>query len=187
VRPEPLWPGRRASTAAPRRAGPSQLPRAGERPTDRSDIQQIARRLEVTLVAIVYAAVLLQAQLPGSVRTAPGAQQEGTLDGAWHVEVIDHIQVLPEADVTVFFNDNRISGIASCNSYSGDYRAGRGQLRTEAIMTTLKACDEARMRQEREFLSLLRRITGYEIGTDGVLVLSTADGKQMTARRRPSA
>ena len=110
--------------------------------------------------------------------------REAALEGEWLVEIVDNIKVMPDSLVTITFSGTRVMGQASCNSYTGTYRATADGMKLEGLLTTMRACDDPRMSQERDFLGLLRVISSYEIGSDGTLVLRTSAGKAITARRR---
>ena len=129
--------------------------------------------------AIVLTAMLIQA--PGA---APASQLEAALEGEWVVEIVDNIRVMPESAVTVTLRGTRVSGLASCNTYTRIYTAEGTDVKTDSILTTMKACDEARMSQEREFLSLLRSVVRYELRPKDTLLLINAAGKSISARRR---
>ena len=47
----------------------------------------------------------------------------------------------------------------------------------------MMACPEALMNQERKLLDLLPSVETFRIDESGALVLNTADGKKITARR----
>lgn len=49
---------------------------------------------------------------------------------------------------------------------------------------TSMACPEALMNQEHRLLDLLPAVKGYSVDDTGALILSTSDGKTITARRR---
>jgi putative lipoprotein len=110
--------------------------------------------------------------------------REAALEGEWVVEIVDNIKVLPESLVTVTFSGTRVMGQASCNSYTGTYRATADGIKFEGLLTTMRACDDSRMSQEREFLAVLRAVSSYEIDKSGTLLLRTSAGKAITARRR---
>lgn len=124
----------------------------------------------------------------GTVQASTGTQPPlKPLQGEWTVEVIDRIKVLPEARVSLAFQGNRVTGSASCNAYQGLAEVSGQRLQITGILATMKACDDARMRQEREFLELLRHVERYEVQANGnLLQLTTAEGKTITARRRPA-
>ena len=111
--------------------------------------------------------------------------RESALEGEWVVEIVDNIKVMPESRVTITFSGTRVLGLASCNSYTGTYRVADDSMKFESLLTTMKACDQSRMSQERDFLGVLRAVSQYEIASGGVLTLRTAAGKAITARRAP--
>ena len=47
----------------------------------------------------------------------------------------------------------------------------------------MMACPEALMRQEQKLLEMLPKVEGYRIDRTGALVLRTADGREIVARR----
>jgi heat shock protein HslJ len=124
--------------------------------------------------------------LAGLIVQTPQVPQPdaAAIAGDWVVEVIDNINVMPAVPVTVTFRGTRVSGLASCNTYMGTYAVTGTSIRTESILSTMKACDGPRMSQERDFLSLLRSISRYELLQNGKLKLVTAEGKTITASRK---
>ena len=107
------------------------------------------------------------------------------LEGEWLVEVIDNISVMPGVPVTVTFRGTRVSGLASCNTYMGTYSVTGTSIRTESVLSTMKACDGPRMSQERDFLTMLRGLARFELPQGGKLKLVTAEGKTIMASRKP--
>ena len=79
------------------------------------------------------------------------------------MEIVNNIKVMPESLVTITFGGTGVMGQGSCNSYTGTYRTTAGGIKFESILTTMRACDDARMSQERDFLGLLREVTSYEL------------------------
>lgn len=133
----------------------------------------------VNLAFLAGVFALTTTQPPAALaQTGPEA-----LRGLWTVEVIDKIPVLPESRVTIAFQGTRVSGTASCNTYQGTASVNGRNLRLSGILATMKYCDDARMRQERELLELLREATRFEIRDDGTLVIRDGGGRQLTARR----
>jgi heat shock protein HslJ len=106
------------------------------------------------------------------------------LEGDWNVEIVDNIRVMPEAAVTLTFRGGRITGFASCNTFQGGFTAHDGTFQATDVLTTMKACDGARMSQERDVLGLLRTATRYERRNDDILILTTPAGKSMRASRK---
>jgi heat shock protein HslJ len=125
----------------------------------------------------LFALTLAQAPVPPQPDSA-------ALDGTWMVEVIDNITVMPEAPVTLTFRGARVSGMASCNSFQGNYTIEGQQLTFASLLATMKACDSPRMSQERDFLALLRQVARYELGRKDTLTLVTTEGKRMSLRKK---
>jgi len=121
--------------------------------------------------------------LAASLLQTPGPPPQSPLTGTWKIEIIDNIPVMPEAPVTLTFS-NRVAGNASCNSFQGNYALTGTTLTIESLLTTMKACDGPRMDQERDFLTLLRKVTRFELGKEDRLTLTTTDGKTVVASRK---
>jgi len=81
----------------------------------------------------------------------------------WRLVSIDSQPVLAGTAVTAqFTSENRVSGSAGCNGYSGTARAGAGRLSVGVMSSTLMACaPEAVMAQEGRYLSVLQVATSY--------------------------
>ncbi|MFZ2217627.1 MAG: META domain-containing protein, partial [Rhodoferax sp.] len=63
------------------------------------------------------------------------------------------------------------------------YQSDGKTLTIEPAGTTMMACPQALMNQERKLLDLLPKITQFRMDGTGALVLSTADGRTVVARR----
>ena len=103
----------------------------------------------------------------------------------WVIEDIAGAGVIDNSHATLHFLPNgRLAGSATCNRILGSYETDAAQLRIQPAGTTMMMCPPALMNQERKLLDLLPAIANYRIDTTGALVLSTADGKTILARRR---
>jgi heat shock protein HslJ len=124
--------------------------------------------------------------LAAMLAQAPRAPEpdSAAIEGDWMVEVLDNIDVMAAAPVTLSFRGTRVSGLASCNTYIGVATVTGSSIKTESILTTMKACDGPRMSQERDFLGLLRNAVRFELLADGRLNLVTSDRRVLTARRK---
>ena len=89
------------------------------------------------------------------------------------------------SNVTIQFEDGRVFGAAGCNRFMGGYTLADDGLSIEMsqMASTMMACPDALMQQERAFLDTLAAVKGYSVGADGTLSLSTPDGKTIKARR----
>lgn len=123
------------------------------------------------------------AAAPKAVSPAPtaGAALAG---GEWKVEDIGGTAVLPNVPVTIEFKEGRVFGAGSCNRFMGGYEAGDAfSIKLGQMASSMMACPDAQMAQERKFLDLLAQVTSYSIDSTGALILKTADGKSIKARR----
>jgi heat shock protein HslJ/membrane-bound inhibitor of C-type lysozyme len=113
-----------------------------------------------------------------------GGDSDTLLTGEeWVVEDINNRGIIDFSRVTLKFDDKgRLSGQASCNQYTTTYEFREG-LDIAGAITTRKACAPALMQQEELFLALLRDITRLDFTPRGALLLTTSDGKSITARR----
>jgi len=102
---------------------------------------------------------------------------------AWVVEDIDKSGVIERSRPTLLFDDKgRLSGSASCNTYTASYAIGGEGLAIGKSVSTRKACPPALMTQEQVFLAFLEAVDRFEIGEDGALILHAAT-RTLRARR----
>lgn len=116
------------------------------------------------------------------VRTVGTA--ESHLGEGWVVEDIDGKGIIDSSRMTVdFAPDGRVSGMATCNRYMGGYRLAGETILFTPFAATEMACAEALMNQEQRFLEILQDVTGYRTGETGALILTTDEGRTITARK----
>jgi heat shock protein HslJ len=142
--------------------------------------KSIAR--EATGVPLARGPVALQADLNGLGSEAArfGAQSEALLDGMWRLDSYSSDGFLtPVMDGTLvtasFERDGTVSGNASCNSFSGSYRATAITISIGPLATTRMACDRDVMDQEQGFLDALESAGTYTVQAT-TLTLGDADG-----------
>jgi heat shock protein HslJ/uncharacterized lipoprotein YbaY len=101
----------------------------------------------------------------------------------WVVEDIGGAGVIDTARATLgFLPTGRVFGNDSCNRYMGPAVLTGETLTFGALATTMMACPEAMMAQERRFLDALAQVTGFDIDATGALILRGPDGALITAR-----
>ena len=106
------------------------------------------------------------------------------LGAEWKIENLDGSGVIDNSHATLLFlRDGSLSGSATCNRIIGSYKSSGQTLTIAPAGTTMMACPEALMNQERKLLDLLPKITQFRRDGSGALVLSTADGRTILARR----
>lgn len=127
----------------------------------------------------------------GSMTFAPSAPM-GLAGTAWDVVSYNNgnqavVTLLQGTAITLNFSaDNRVSGNAGCNTYSGGYQAQANTLKIETLVTTVRACETPAgvMEQETQYLAALQNAATYEIAGD-TLTTRDADGAmQVVARKR---
>lgn len=113
-----------------------------------------------------------------------GGDSQSLLTGdEWVVEDINRQGIIDASRITLQFDTSgRLHGRASCNQYTTTYELTE-QIDIGQAITTRKACAPALMNQEQRFLSLLAQIVLIDFDQKGALLLSTADGSTLTARR----
>ena len=70
-----------------------------------------------------------------------------------------------------FNNDGKVTGNSGCNGLGGNYKVESNQIMFSEVVSTLMACDEARMVQESAFTKVLSGTAEYVI-KDNVLTIS---------------
>ncbi len=103
----------------------------------------------------------------------------------WIIEDIDGQGVVEGSPASLAFGANgQLSGSATCNRIVGSYSEQDGTITLGPVGTTMMACPEAMMEQERRLLDILTGEVSFDINDDGVLVLRGEAGQTTTARRR---
>lgn len=117
-----------------------------------------------------------------------GGEPRGLLLGEWVIEDVDGGGTVDGSRATVAFDtEGRIGGRGSCNSYGGSYRLSGEGLSVSEVFSTLMACAEGLMNQERRILGILEDVGRFELDDTGALILHTHDGRTLTARRSANA
>jgi len=100
----------------------------------------------------------------------------------WIVEDLDQQGVIDNSRASLNFSaDGRVSGNSSCNRFFANYALHDNRLEIKQAATTMMACPEALMRQERRFLNALENVERLEIDATGALILS-GKGHRILAR-----
>lgn len=121
--------------------------------------------------------ILLCTILSGCAMYGPEPQPE--LSGAWYPEYISGKPVIDYSPASMeFSNTGKVSGNASCNSFTGSYTLDRNALSISKVAITRKLCPEALMEQEQRFIEALDVITSAEI-VQGMLELKNALGESV--------
>lgn len=104
--------------------------------------------------------------------------------GEWTVDELDGAALVKDSKITLNFGaDGSLSGGSSCNRLATSYTLTGENLAIAQGAGTMMACEEPVMKQEQAFLGLLAEVKQFSVADDGALLLKTADGKTIRARR----
>jgi putative lipoprotein len=117
----------------------------------------------------------------GSDEKSPETKAPPVLTGtSWWAEDIANRGVIDNSHTTIEFHaDGRVSGDTGCNQYTGSVTIQGDELRFGLLATTMRACPEALMDQERKFLEATKQVRTFEIAETGLLYLRDETGKTM--------
>ena len=101
----------------------------------------------------------------------------------WVVEDIAGAGIIDASRVTLGFGaDGRVAGSGGCNRWFAGFELTGESLTIGQAGSTMMACPEALMAQERRFFEVLATVTGFDIDDTGALVLLAAEQPVLTAR-----
>ena len=102
----------------------------------------------------------------------------------WTVDELNGKAPVKESKITLNFGaDGSLSGSSSCNRLVTSYTLTGESLSIAQGAGTMMACEEPFMKQEQAFLGLLSEVKQFSVADDGALLLKTADGRTIRARR----
>lgn len=129
--------------------------------------------LELSLVTLLAVAGQGAARAGGD---APPPATDPLQGVEWVVEVIADTGIVDDSRVTLVFGaEGKVAGSGSCNRYFGPYTLAADKVTFGNMASTMMACPEALMEQERRFLQTLQQVQSFEITADGALVLRSGD------------
>jgi heat shock protein HslJ/membrane-bound inhibitor of C-type lysozyme len=127
----------------------------------------------------------VRVEFAGQTLHGCGGETQALLRGApWVVQEIAGAPLVRGSRASVAFGDDgRVTGTASCNSYTAPYTVTGEGVTIGAAAVTRKACPPAVMKQEAAFLAALAAVQRIEVTGEGTLVLHTANGQRVTSKR----
>ncbi|QLQ19404.1 MAG: META domain-containing protein [Exiguobacterium profundum] len=118
--------------------------------------------------------------------TGCGGNPADLLKGNWVVQAIDGGPLPPDAEVTMSFVYDSVSGKSACNRYNAGFTLTGESLTFQPGPMTMMACDDALMAVERGFMDALAAVTSFDFDQDsGALVLMAQDRAVVTANPAP--
>lgn len=73
------------------------------------------------------------------------------------------VSIYTDMNITIEFNDNKISGFSAINRYSSLYEIDGDIFNVYNLITTLMSGPKDKMKAEYEYLNLLKDVTSYKI------------------------
>lgn len=96
--------------------------------------------------------------------------------GVWQVTALGDAELIePERLSLNFLSQGRVAGSSGCNRLVGGFALSGEGLRFGAMGSTMMACTEPLMEQERRMLDALEQVTRFDIAGDGALLLIGGD------------
>lgn len=96
------------------------------------------------------------------------------------------VGIITGTTITLEFSmEDRVSGTAGCNTYSGGYRASGDSLSIDSVSSTALLCVEPEgvMDQEAQYLNALRNATTYDIIGNTLTIRDAGGAMQVVATR----
>lgn len=122
------------------------------------------------LAAAISASSVIDAAMPANKSLESSEWQlEGYADASCKMQ-----QLLPESSIHAIFTDGKLHGSGGCNQYSGEYRSTpENKLSiSDRIASTMMACVPPVSQQEQRYLSLLPKVTHYQLKDDALLLMN---------------
>ena len=131
-----------------------------------------------------YSVDLASAQ--GVLRGCGGSPIDLLAGKEWEITRLNDAVPLSDSRITLRFlpEDGRVAGGASCNRYNAAFELTGESLSFSRAASTMMACPEPVMRQEREFHRVLAGINAFDIDGAGMLELIGSEGR-LFARPMP--
>ncbi len=113
-----------------------------------------------------------------------GGEPSSLLQGVWQVRQIGEDAPVDDSAPTVQFDAHgNVAGNAGCNAYSGRYLLSGEGLSIDELISTLMACADPLMAQERQVLAILEQTYRFDINDAGQLVLHDNTSRTLTAEQ----
>lgn len=104
--------------------------------------------------------------------------------GVWHVRQAMEEPAVGDSDPTIAFDpDGRAGGRTGCNVYGGSYEINAEGVHFGQMVSTMMACPDPLMQQERRILDAIEKARRFDIDATGALVLTGGGDVLLRARR----
>ncbi len=111
---------------------------------------------------------------------SPSGSSQDLTGNVWLLSELNGEQpIIGTAISAEFDEEGRVSGSSGCNNYSTSYEVNGDQLTfVEPVASTMMACPEEIMEQEREYLGVLADTATYDIANEE-LILNDSSGNEL--------
>jgi heat shock protein HslJ len=111
---------------------------------------------------------------------ASSGSSQALTESIWVLTELNGSPPLPDTTITAqFFEDGKVGGSAGCNNYNTTYKVdGKNIQFGELAATTMMACPDPIMQQERDYLDMLKNAATFKIADDE-LTLFDSDGNAL--------
>lgn len=133
--------------------------------------EDIARFALLILAGLGFLAILVVALTVGDdLEGENWIAEELVIDGA-------ATRPLPGTELTAFFDDGELSGVAGCNSFFGGYEIDANSIVIGPIGSTMAFCSEPNgiMEQEVAYLTLLDQVDGFARDGDSLTLSNSGN------------
>ena len=122
--------------------------------------------------------LLLLMLLIGTLLAACAASTSKELLGDWKLvsygSTSNPTPAAPNVETSLTLgSDGKVGGSMGCNSFGGDYKAGKGTITFGAIAATEMACEESLMQQEAAIFSIFSGTTSFKVEGNTLTITST--------------
>lgn len=118
--------------------------------------------------------------LVGCGTAAPPSTGRTTLPNTnWRLDRLNDAPVPPSlVPITVHFDPKVLAGSAGCHSFSATYTTTGSKITIHSPQLTVQGCPDAALGVEREYLTALAAVRGYQLVPDRLILLD-ANGNRV--------
>lgn len=105
----------------------------------------------------------------------------------WRITAIGDAELVEQERLSLnFLAPDRLAGSSGCNRVVGSFTLTGEGLQFGTMGSTMMACEEPLMDQERQMLDALEQVTRFDIAEDGTLLLIGGPNESVLLEARPS-
>lgn len=122
-----------------------------------------------------------------ALRGCGGAPADLLTHDLWRITAIGDAELVEQERLSLnFLAPDRLAGSSGCNRVVGSFTLTGEGLQFGTMGSTMMACDEPLMEQERRMLDALEQVMRFDITEDGTLLLIGGPDESVLLEARPS-